>query len=124
MALASFLASLVLRLREAVSSPCREPTYFLLLAQEKGKQRERHPASAVPTRCALRARGSGWAFRPGILPGRKGLGILAEPPAGYSTPIHSAPEGNPKINSFTARCASRVVLFGFMARLPCAPALS
>src|SRR5579871_3202234 len=55
-ALVRVFASRVLRWREAVSSPCREPTYFLLLAQEKGKQREGHPAYAVLAR--LRAPGT------------------------------------------------------------------
>src|SRR5579871_5794993 len=58
MALLAGQASLERRCCEAVSSPCREPTYFLLLAQEKGRQRERHPAYAVPACCALRARTS------------------------------------------------------------------
>src|SRR5579871_220943 len=35
MALMSFEASLDLRCREAVSSPCREPSYFPLLVQAK-----------------------------------------------------------------------------------------
>src|SRR5579871_3870981 len=43
-------ASLVLRCREAVSSPCREPSYLLLLAQKNVTEEKGTPAYAVPTR--------------------------------------------------------------------------
>src|SRR5579859_4767314 len=76
---------------------------------KKSNQKKEHPHLALSGLAAQPVREGRPGFSTGLLPRRKGIGVLPIPPAGPARPPLTAALGGPKVKSVepTARAAAR-----------------